>query len=445
MSRDTGLAPGSDCGAAALRSLDSHLAWARAQDAADVLAPLRTRFALPRGADGAPLLYLCGHSLGLAPLAARSMVEAELAHWERLGVLAHEDARSAWIGYAEQLQPLLAQLAGARAHEVIAMNSLSVNLHLLLASFYRPAGRRRTILIEAGAFSSDRHAVASQIGWHGLDPAHELIELAPRPGEDLVRIEDIEARIATEGERLALVLWPGVQYRTGQLFDLARIVRAAHAAGARVGFDLAHSIGNVPLSLHADDADFAVWCSYKYLNAGPGAIGGAFVHERHLQAGALPRLAGWWGHDAASRFQMSAQFAPAPGAAAWALSNPPVFSAAPLRASLPLFAEAGMSALRAKSLALTGYLAALVSELAGGELALVTPGDPQQRGCQLSLRIVSGAACGLGVFQGLLARGVVADWRQPDILRLAPVPLYNSFEDVLRAAWTLCELLPRGR
>src|SRR5450755_2274312 len=300
-------------------SLDGRLPWARAQDAADVLAPLRARFALPRGADGQPLLYFCGHSLGLAPIAARAMIEADIGQWEQHAVLGHEQPRSDWIGYAERLQQPLAALAGALPHEVVAMNSLTVNLHLLLASFYRPSGQRRAILIEAGAFSSDRHAVASHISWHGSDPALELIELAPRAGEDLIRIDDIEAQIAAHGPRLALVLWPGVQYRTGQLFDLARITRAAHAANCGAGFDLAHAIGNVPLALHADDADFAVWCSYKYLNAGPGAIGGAFVHERHLHGGAVPRLGGWWGHDPATRFEMSPQFAPAPGAAAWAV------------------------------------------------------------------------------------------------------------------------------
>jgi kynureninase len=426
-------------------SLDGRLPWARAQDAADVLAPLRARFALPRGADGQPLLYFCGHSLGLAPIAARAMIEADIGHWEQLAVLGHEQPRSDWIGYAERLQQPLSALAGALPHEVVAMNSLTVNLHLLLASFYRPRDQRRAILIEAGAFSSDRHAVASHISWHGFDPALELIELAPSAGEDLIRIEDIEAQIAAHGPRLALVLWPGVQYRTGQLFDLSRITRAAHAAHCRAGFDLAHAIGNVPLALHADGADFAVWCSYKYLNAGPGAIGGAFVHERHLQRGELPRLTGWWGHDPGTRFEMSSKFAPAPGAAAWAVSNPPIFSAAPLRAALPLFAEAGMAALRRKSLALTAYMESLVNELAAERLAIITPADPAQRGCQLSLRIADGAAPGLALYQALSARGVVCDWREPDIIRLAPVPLYNSFEDVLRAAWTLCELLPPRR
>ena len=421
------------------------LEWARTQDAADLLAPLRTRFALPRDADGAPLLYLCGHSLGLAPTAARTLLEAELGHWEQQGVLGHEHPESHWIGYAEQLQRPLATLVGAQPHEVVAMNSLTVNLHLLLASFYRPAGQRRAILVEAGAFSSDRHAVASHIRWHGFDPALELIELSPRAGEDLIRIDDIEARIAALGPRLALVLWPGVQFRTGQLFDLGRITRAVHAAGGSAGFDLAHAIGNVPLALHDDDADFAVWCSYKYLNAGPGAIGGAFVHQRHLQRDDLPRLTGWWGHDPRTRFEMSPVFEAAHGAAAWALSNPPIFSAAPLRASLPLFAEAGMTALRRKSQALTGYFASLVSELAGERVASLTPADPAQRGCQLSLRIVDGAAAGRALYQALSARGVVCDWREPDTMRDAPVPLYNSFEDVLRGAWTLCELLPPRR
>jgi len=257
----------------------------------------------------------------------------------------------------------------------------------------------------------------------------------------LIRIEDVEARIAAEGPRLALVLWPGVQYRTGQLFDLARITRAAHAADCMVGFDLAHSIGNVPLALHADDADFAVWCSYKYLNAGPGALGGAFVHERHLSGSELPRLTGWWGHDPGTRFEMRPEFVAARGAAAWALSNPPIFSAAPLRASLPLFTEAGMPALRRKSIALTAYLASLLTELAGEQLAIITPADPAQRGSQLSLRIARGAGHGRELFKTLSARGVVCDWREPDIIRIAPVPLYNSFEDVLCGAWQLCELL----
>jgi kynureninase len=423
-----------------MSELDRRLPEARSRDAADGLATFRQRFALPRDASGQPLIYLCGHSLGLAPLCARTLVEAELEDWERLGVLGHERARNPWIPYAEGLRPPLAALCGAQPHEVVAMNSLSVNLHLLLASFYRPQGERRAILIEAGAFSSDRHVVASQIGWHGLDPGAELIELQPRAGEELLRVEDIEARIAAEAARLALVLWPGVQYRTGQSFDLRRIARAAHAAGCLAGFDLAHAIGNVPLSLHDDAADFAVWCSYKFLNAGPGALGGAFVHQRHLQH-AGPRLQGWWGHEARTRFEMSPTFVAAAGADAWAISNPPIFSAAPLRASLSLFTAAGMEALRRKSVALTGYLESLLQELGGSLLTLISPVDASQRGAQLSLRMRAGAAHGRALFQALTDQGVVCDWRSPDVIRAAPVPFYNSFEDVLRGAWLLCELL----
>ena len=415
-------------------ALPDSIEWARAQDQADPLASLRRQFALPRGSDGQPLLYLCGHSLGLAPIAARAAVDAEIEDWERLAVLGHEQARHPWIGYAEQLQPQLAQLSGALPVEVVAMNSLSVNLHLLLASFYRPTPARSAIMIEAGAFSSDRHVVAAQIAWHGLDPERELIELAPRPGEWLLRSEDIEQRIMASGRGLALVLWPGVQYSTGQYFDLPRIIRAAHAAGACVGLDLAHAIGNVPLSLHDDGADFAAWCSYKYLNGGPGAIGGAFIHQRHLQRTDLPRLAGWWGHEAATRLQMRPEFNAAAGASGWAVSNPPVFSSAPLRASLPLFAQAGMPALRHKSLALTSYLESLLLELASAELAIVTPPEPAYRGSQLSVRVRAGAQRGRQVFASLGRRGLVCDWREPDIIRLAPVPLYNSFQDVLRAA-----------
>jgi kynureninase len=415
-------------------ALPDSIEWARAQDEADPLAWSRQQFALPRGSDGRPLLYLCGHSLGLAPIAARAAVDAEIEDWERLAVLGHEQARHPWIGYAEQLQPQLAQLCGALPVEVVAMNALSVNLHLLLASFYRPTPERSVIMIEAGAFSSDRHVVAAQIAWHGLDPDRELIELAPRAGEQLLRSEDIEQRITASGRQLALVLWPGVQYGTGQYFELPRIIRAAHAAGACVGLDLAHAIGNVPLSLHDDGSDFAAWCSYKYLNGGPGAIGGAFIHERHLQRTDLPRLAGWWGHEPASRFQMRAEFHAAAGASGWAVSNPPVFSSAPLRASLPLFVQAGMPALRRKSLALTSYLESLLLELASAQLAIVTPPEPAYRGCQLSVRVRAGAQRGRQVFESLARRGLVCDWREPDIIRLAPVPLYNGFEDVLRAA-----------
>ena len=422
---------------------------ARERDAADPLHAFRARFALPRDERGAPVVYLSGHSLGLAPLAARELLLQELDEWSRLAVQGHEHGRRPWVPYHENLTAGLAALSGARPGEVIAMNSLTVNLHLMLASFYRPAGKRTKILIESGAFSSDRHAVASQIAWHGLDPGTHLIELAPRAGEDTVAHSAIEACLAEHGEQIALVLWPGVQFRTGQSFDLARIARATHARGCVSGFDLAHSIGNTPLSLHDSGADFAVWCSYKYLNGGPGAIGGCFIPERHAQAqsrtqhsGGVPgaRLAGWWGHELQTRFLMEPQFRAADGASAWQISNPPILSATPLIASLAIFAEAGLSRLRAKSVALTDFMDALVRRLEP-QVHILTPRASSERGCQLSIRIAGGTQRGRAMFDALLARGVVCDWRTPDIIRVAPVPLYNRFEDVAQFAQTLSEIL----
>ena len=416
---------------------------ADALDAADELAPWREQFALPRAADGSAVTYLCGHSLGLAPLVARARVLEEIEDWERLGVAGHEYGRRPWIGYAERLSPLLAPLAGAAASEVVAMNALSVNLHLLLTSFYRPTTTRHRILIEAGAFASDRHVVSSQIRWHGYDPAEALVEVAPRPGEELLRPEDIEARIAAEGEALALMLWPGVQYRTGQCFELADITRSAQRAGARVGFDLAHAIGNLPLALHDSNADFAAWCSYKYLNGGPGAIGGAFVHERHARDTTLQRLEGWWGSNAATRFLMSGIFEPTAGAAAWQVSNPPVLSAAPLLAALEIHGSAGMDRLRAKSLRLTAFLQAALELSCGADIEFISPRDPRQRGAQLSVRVRGGSKRARAVHAALDQRAVVSDWREPDTIRMAPVPLYNSYADAWRAAEQFAAALAR--
>ncbi|HTU64573.1 MAG TPA: kynureninase [Steroidobacteraceae bacterium] len=398
-------------------------------DAADILAPYRKQFALPRGSAGQTLVYLCGHSLGLAPLAALDYVSEELAEWAQLGVAGHHTATRPWIDYAANFTKGLTHLTGALPGEVVVMNSLTVNLHLMMASFYRPVGMRDKVLIEAGAFSSDRHAVLGQLAWHQLDPADALVEIAPRTGEETLRIEDVEARIAELGNELALVLWPGVQFRTGQNFDVARIARAAHRVGALAGFDLAHAIGNVPLALHEAEADFAVWCSYKYLNAGPGAIGGCFVHEKHF-ATAPSRLSGWWGHEPQTRFQMLPEFRPAAGAAGWAVSNPPIFSAAPLLASLEIFRSAGMDEVRAKSMRLTAYAERLLVERAGTQVEVLTPRDPVERGCQLSLRIAGGSRRGRRIFDALGDHGVVCDWREPDVIRIAPVPLYNRFEDV---------------
>lgn len=425
-------------------SFEATLAWAQGRDRADPLREFRARFALPHDARGAELTYLCGHSLGLMPLSARTLVNEELEEWASRGVLGHESGRRPWIGYHEHLTEGLAQLAGAHSGEVVAMNSLTVNLHLMLASFFRPQGARRKILIEAGAFSSDRHAVTSQLIWHGLAPRDDatanLIELAPASGEEVLTHEAIESCLARHGSEIALVLWPGVQFRTGQAFDLARIARAARRAGCVVGFDLAHSIGNVPLDLHASDADFAVWCGYKFLNGGPGAIGGCFVHERHGNSRA--RLSGWWGHEPSTRFRMEPEFRPAPGVEGWQISNPPVLAAAPLLASLALFREAGIARLRAKSVELTGYLDFLLARL-GSAVRRITPADPEGRGCQLSIRIVE--ANGRRVFDWLGEHGAICDWREPDVIRVAPVPFYNRFEDVFRFVELLAQAVQESR
>ncbi|HKE97048.1 MAG TPA: kynureninase, partial [Povalibacter sp.] len=323
-----------------------------------------------------------------------------------------------------------ARLAGAAASEVVAMNSLTVNLHLMLTSFYRPTRERHRILIEGQAFSSDRYAVSAQIMQRGFDPATSLLEVEPRSDEACIRTDDLCELIEQEGPHIATVLLPGVQYLTGQRFDMATVAACARRQGCAVGFDLAHAIGNVPLSLHDWNADFAVWCSYKYLNAGPGAIGGCFVHERHARSTDLPRLAGWWGHDKASRFEMPETFAPLPGAEGWQVSNPPILAAAPLLASLELFERAEMARLRTKSQALTGLLETLLQARLGQALTILTPPEPAARGCQLSIRLQRSPQQARAVHAMLTAAGYVCDWREPDVIRVAPVPLYNTFTEV---------------
>jgi kynureninase len=405
-------------------------------DARDPLAPFAAEFHLPVDANGRRAVYLCGHSLGLQPKSAASYVSQELAEWQRLGVLGHTQGTRPWIGYHEHAAPGLAALAGASRSEVVAMNSLTINLHLMMVSFFRPEGARNCVLIEKSAFPSDRYAVLSQLAFHGLDARH-LIEMAPRPCEHALRTEDIIETLEREGPRLALVLWPGVQYLSGQLFDLGAITSAARAAGAVVGLDLAHAIGNVPLELHDWNADFAVWCSYKYLNAGPGAIGGCFVHERHAERSDLPRFAGWWGHDKARRFEMGPDFHPIPGAEGWQVSNPPLLSAAPLLASLELFGRAGLARLREKSVQLTAFLERSIESRVGAAVEIVTPPDAAQRGSQLSVRLALPSAAARRCHERLTAAGVIGDWREPDTLRLAPAALYNSFRDVAAAVEAL--------
>ncbi len=400
-------------------------------DKEDSLAHYRDRFFIPKHTDGRDVIYLCGNSLGLQPKSVRSFVEQELKAWETLGVEGHFRAANPWLSYQELLADQTARLVGAQPIEVVVMNTLTVNLHLMLVSFYRPTTMRHKIVVEATPFPSDRYAVESQIKFHGFDPAKSLVELKPRAGEDSLRTEDIEDFLDAEGEEVALFLFGGVNYYSGQAFDMERLTQAAHAKGCCVGFDLAHAAGNLPLRLHDWDVDFAVWCSYKYLNSGPGGIAGCFVHERHAQNSDLPRFAGWWGQNKASRFRMGPIFDAIPGAEGWQLSNPPILPLAALRASMEIFEEVGMEKLRTKSQLLTSYLEFLLNQNSENNFRIITPRDPNERGCQLSLVMEKNER---RVFERLSENGVVCDWREPDVIRVAPVPLYNTFMDVWRFA-----------
>lgn len=397
-------------------------------DAADPLAHFRDRFCIPRNRTGGECVYLCGHSLGLQPKTAAAYVEEELQAWAELGVEGHFHARHPWMPYHRLLTRQTAELVGAQPEEVVVMNSLTVNLHLMMASFYRPTRQRHKIVIERGAFPSDQYAVKSQIRFHGFDPASSLIELTPRDGEACIRDQDIEESIGREGNSVALILLGGVNYATGQVFDMAGITKAGHRMGCVVAFDLAHAAGNIPLQLHDWGPDFAAWCSYKYLNGGPGCVAGCFVHERHARACDLPRFAGWWGHDENSRFLMGPEFHAMPGAEGWQLSNPPILALAPLRASLDIFSKAGIERLRAKSVSLTSYMEFLLQQ-SSLKFSLLTPPEPQRRGAQMSIRV---AREGRRLCDRLAAEGVMGDWREPDTFRVAAVPLYNTYQDVYR-------------
>jgi kynureninase len=403
--------------------------FATAMDARDPLAHFRERFCLPTPASGDECIYLCGHSLGLQPKTVSSYLDQELRDWANLGVEGHFQATNPWMPYHRLLTQQTAALVGAQPAEVVVMNSLTVNLHLMMASFYRPTTERHKILVEHGAFPSDQYAVNSQIRFHGFDPASSLLELTPRDRESCMRNEDIESLIEREGESIALILLGGVNYATGQAFDMAGITKAGHRKGCVVGFDLAHAAGNVLLRLHDWGPDFAVWCSYKYLNGGPGCVGGCFVHERHARAWALPRFVGWWGHDEKIRFQMGPDFHPMAGAEGWQLSNPPILALAPLRASMEMFSEAGMERLRAKSVTLTAYMEFLLGHNASSKFSIITPREQERRGAQLSIRLPND---GRNLCDRLAAQGVIGDWREPDTFRVAAVPLYNSYQDVYR-------------
>ena len=398
-------------------------------DQSDPLAHFRERFCMPKISGGEECIYLCGHSLGLQPKSARDFLEQELRDWADLGVEGHFHAKNPWMPYHRLLTEQTAALVGAQPAEVVVMNSLTVNLHLMMASFYRPTAARHKIVIERGAFPSDQYAVKSQIRFYGFDPETSLIELTPREEESCLQDEDILALIEREGDSIALIMMGGVNYSTGQVFDMAEITSAGHRKGCVVAFDLAHAAGNIPLQLHDWGPDFAVWCSYKYLNGGPGCVAGCFVHERHAQSSDLPRYAGWWGHEENVRFQMEPEFRPMAGAEGWQLSNPPILALAPLRASMAIFAEAGMDRLRAKSWALTGYMEYLLRQGSSNKFSIVTPREENRRGAQLSLRL---RHHGRAFCEKLAADGIIGDWREPDTFRVAAVPLYNSFEDVYR-------------
>ena len=406
---------------------------AAALDAADPLIGFRDEFHLPVGRDGLPQIYLVGNSLGAVPRAAADYVNVELERWARLGVAAHFEGELAWVPYHELLTDSLARLVGGRPNEIVTMNSLTVNLHLLVVSFYDPAPERHKILIEDHAFPSDHFAVESQIRQRGRDPAESLVVARPRAGEETLRSDDLLALITEHGPELALVMLPGVQYYTGQVLPMAEIAAAAHDAGARVGFDLAHAVGNIPLALHDWNVDFAVWCSYKYLNGGPGGVGGAFVHERHVGDRSLPKFLGWWGQRPDIRFEMDTVFDPIRTSESWQLSNPPILAMAALRASLDVFDRAGgTEPLRAKSRHQIEYLDLLLAEMIGDRVESITPALLAERGCQHSLRIQMPGVDGRAVYRGLEGAGVACDWRYPDVIRVAPVPLYNSFTDIHR-------------
>jgi kynureninase len=413
--------------------------FAKQLDSEDPLRGFREKFYLPPGKDGKPLIYFAGNSLGLMPKSARAIVEEELDNWAKLGVDAHHAPDTPWYTYHEALREPTARLVGAKPLEVICMNSLTVNLHLMMATFYRPTKSRFKILMEDPAFPSDTYAIKTQIMHHGLDPKGALILARPRKGEFTIRTEDIVGLIERDADQLALVMVAGVNFFTGQLFDIEKITAAARARGIIVGFDLAHAIGNVPLALHDWNVDFAVWCSYKYLNAGPGAVAGAFVHERHATNTKLPRLAGWFGNDPNTRFRLhlEPEFVPVASADGWQISNPPIFSMAPLRASLSVFDEAGgMDPLRAKSIRLASYLEFLLAEIGSKRFTVITPRNPDERGCQLSIMAHEHPK---ELLKELEAAGVKCDFREPNVIRVAPTPLYNTFHEVWRFAKILAQ------
>jgi len=419
-----------------LLSFESNKDFAEKQDKIDRLASFRNEFYIPKY-NNQDSIYLCGNSLGLQPKRVKTALDLVTEDWKEYGVEAHMKAKYAWVNYHEHLKESSAKIVGAKLIEVTIMNTLTVNLHLMMISFYKPTKERFKIIVEAGSFPSDRYAFISQILFHGLDPSTTLIEIAPREGESYIRDEDILETIQREGDQVALVLFSGINYYTGQVFEMQKIVEQARKIGANVGFDLAHAAGNVELKLHDWDVDFAVWCNYKYINGGPGTLSGCFVHEKHANNNELPRLAGWFGNKMSSRFAMKPDFDPTEGADGWIMSNPPIYALAPLRASLEIFEEAGFENCVTKSKNLTRYLRFLIENKKYKDISIITPAFAQ--GCQLSLFVNRNG--GKIVFNHLTETGVICDWREPNVIRIAPVPLYNSFMDVFRFVEILSQLV----
>ena len=403
-------------------------------DAKDELRSYRNEFYIPLQKNGEEHIYMCGNSLGLQPKRTKEFLNQELDDWANFGVEGHFHAKNPWLPYHEFLAEGYAKIVGAKTSEVVAMNTLTVNLHLMMVSFYKPTKQRHKIIIEGDAFPSDIYAVESQIKHHGFLPTTSLIKLRPRNRESSIRTEDIAAIIEREGDQIALIMLGGVNYYTGQVFDFQTITKLAHNKQINVGFDLAHAAGNIKLELHKWNVDFAVWCSYKYLNSGPGSVAGAFIHEKHHNAN-LPRFAGWWGHNKEERFKMPDKFNPITSAEGWQLSNPPILSLAAIRASLSIFDEVGMEKLVSKSKKLTDYLVFLLNSIESDRIEIITP---EERGCQLSIRVKNGDK---KLFDSITRKGVIADWREPDVIRVAPIPLYNSFQDVFNFCSTLKEEL----
>ncbi len=421
-----------------LMNYQNTLQYAQEQDKQDKLSHLRKQFHIPKDKEGNDWLYFTGNSLGLQPRQTQKYIQQELDDWANYGVEGHFEAKNPWMPYHEFLTEKMAKIVGAKPLEVVVMNTLTTNLHLLMVSFYQPTKRKFKIVIESDAFPSDRYAVQSQLKFHGFDADEGLIEWKPRNGEELLRIEDLETIVAEQGDEIALLLIGGVNYYTGQYLDLKRIAEIGHAKNCKVGIDLAHGAGNISPELHSSGVDFAAWCTYKYLNSGPGSLGGLFVHEKHAHNKDLPRFAGWWNHNKETRFNMRQPFDVMAGGEGWQLSNPPILSMAAIKASLDMFDKVGMDALRQKSEKLTGYFEYLINQIDSDDIKIITPSNPKERGCQLSIQVKNADK---SLHQKLTKNNIITDWREPDVIRCAPVPMYNSFEDVFRMVSILKGLL----